>query len=46
MYYKEDIINGVLCFKTTPNGEWREFSKENLTKRIKELEEKINNVNR
>jgi hypothetical protein len=45
MYYKEDVINGVLCCKTTPNGEWRELSKETLTNRIKSLEEKINNVN-
>lgn len=22
MYYLEEIINGVLCFKTFPNGAW------------------------
>ena len=24
MYYEEKIINGVLMYRTTPNGEWRE----------------------
>ena len=23
MYYREEIINGVLMCKSTPNGEWR-----------------------
>jgi hypothetical protein len=47
MYYKEEVINGVLCWKGTPGGEWIPFTPEQLTKRlmvvsdlrIKELEE-------
>lgn len=38
MYYKETIIDGVLCFKLSPNGEWKEFSKETLSKRVMEAE--------
>ena len=34
MYYKEEIINGVLCYQLTPNGEFQEYSKEELTKRL------------
>lgn len=26
MYYKEAWIDGKLMYKTTPNGEWKEFS--------------------
>lgn len=39
MYYKEKIVNGVLCYKQTPDGEWIEFTKEMLTKRIINLME-------
>lgn len=35
MYYAEKIINGVLHFKNTPNGEWIEVSKEKLTYELK-----------
>jgi hypothetical protein len=41
MYYKEEIINGILHYKLTPNGEWLEVSKETLSKRIKEAEAKV-----
>ncbi len=41
MYYTEEIINGILCYKTTPNGKWKEMSKEKLTKRILELQERL-----
>lgn len=34
MYHREEIINGVLCYKTTPNGEWIEYTKEQLTAKI------------
>jgi hypothetical protein len=38
MYYKEEIINGVLCYKTTPDGEWIAFTPEKLTAKITELQ--------
>ncbi len=34
MYYAEDIINGKLCWKSHPRGEWIEFTQEQLTKKI------------
>lgn len=36
MYYEEKVINGVLCYRGTPDGEWTEFSKQTLTKRLME----------
>ena len=41
MYYAEEIVKGVLCFKTTPKGEWEEFTKEQLSERVKSLNEQI-----
>lgn len=44
MYHEEKIINGKLCWRGTPNGEWIECSKEQLTSKLadskKELYEK------
>lgn len=37
MYYKEQIVNGILCYKNTPDGEWIEKTKEQLTKKITQL---------
>jgi hypothetical protein len=34
MYYREEIINGVLCFKTTPSGEWIQIDAARLTARL------------
>lgn len=31
MYYDEQVINGVLCHRSTPNGEWIPFTAESLT---------------
>jgi len=31
MYYLEEIINGVLCCKTTPHGEFIALTSEQLT---------------
>lgn len=45
MYYAEKIIDGVLHFKTTPNGKWKEFSKQSLTDRITILEGKLKENN-
>ena len=31
MYYKEEVVNGVLCWKDTPDGKWNPFTPEQLT---------------
>ena len=37
MYYEERIIGGVLCYRTTPNGRFKQMSAEMLTVRVQEL---------
>ena len=44
MYYIEEVRNGVICCKTTPHGEWKELSKELLTKRILRLQLEVDNL--
>ena len=34
MYYVEDIINGILMYKTTPDGAWKQCSIEKMSERI------------
>jgi len=34
MYYKEEVINGVLCWKGSPNGEWHPLTAKQLTERL------------
>lgn len=41
MYYKEEIIDGILCWKGTPNGAWIEKTKEQLTDEIVKLKAEI-----
>jgi hypothetical protein len=31
MYYEEKAINGILCHRGTPDGEWIPFTYEELT---------------
>ena len=38
MYYEEQIINGVLCWRNTREGDFKEYSKTELTQRVKKLE--------
>ena len=44
MYYAEEIVNGVLCFKTTPDGEWTPLSLTVLTERLTEANKRINEL--
>lgn len=37
MYYDEQVINGVLCHRGTPNGKWIPFTVEQLTARLQEF---------
>jgi hypothetical protein len=41
MYYKEEIINGILMFRNTPKGEWRQCSVEKMGQKIMDLEDEI-----
>lgn len=34
MYYKEEVVNGILCWKDTPNGKWNPFTSEQLTMQL------------
>ena len=44
MYHVEKIINGVLCFKSTPNGEWIPFSVQEITRRLKQTKTSLKNM--
>ena len=33
MYYEEKIIDGILCYRCTPKGDWTKFSIESLSER-------------
>lgn len=39
MYYQERVINGILCCRHNPGGEWIEMSKKvvNLKVRVNDL---------
>ena len=37
MYYDEQVIGGVLCYRSTPNGEWIPFTSKELTEKYMEL---------
>ena len=41
MYYKEELINGIWCYKLLPNAEWKPFSIKQLNEKISELKEQI-----
>lgn len=56
MYHEEKIINGVLCYRTTPDSEFREYTKEQLTtifiemqrfeKEVEKLKNRLRAINR
>ena len=41
MFYQEEIISGILCWRGTPQGDWVEFTQVQLTEKIVKLKEKI-----
>lgn len=45
MYYREKVIEGVLCFQTKPNGQWHQLSLEQLTNRIVNLRKEVDGLN-
>jgi hypothetical protein len=44
MYYLERVIDGILCYRLTPNGTWHELSNKELTKRLLAAEAKISEL--
>jgi len=46
MYYQERLINGVLMYKGTPNGDWKQCSIEKMSERIIELESELRDARR
>lgn len=40
MYYEEQVRNGVLCYRSTPDGEWAPMSAERLTAMLLELRQR------
>ena len=45
MYYQEKIINGVLCFRTSPNASFKEYSIEYLSQRVLDLQLEVSQLN-
>ena len=41
MYYEEQIINGVLMFRITPDDDWRQCSIEKMSRRIVEMDAEV-----
>ena len=31
MYFEQKVIDGILCHRSTPDGEWVKYSQEDLT---------------
>jgi len=46
MYYREKVIDGILCFQTTPNGEWKKLTSEQLTNKIVNLKNDVSELNK
>lgn len=34
MFYEEKVVSGVLCHRSTPDGEWVQYTPESLTKAV------------
>ena len=37
MFHEEKVINGVLCWRGTPDGDWIEYSSRQLTEKLMEV---------
>ena len=33
MFYEEQMVNGIMCWRNTPTGEWTQFTIEELSQR-------------
>ena len=41
MYHEEKVIDGILCWRGTPDGEWTKYSAKKLTEIIIKQKQKI-----
>jgi hypothetical protein len=41
MYHDEKIINGILYWRGTPNGEWTQYTLTQLTAKIERLRRQV-----
>ena len=41
MYYEEQVVNGVLSYRTTPNGKWEPCSLEIITTALVQARERL-----
>ena len=44
MYYEEKVIDGILCWRNSPNGEWNQFTLEALTTAYRALSSRENDL--
>jgi hypothetical protein len=44
MYYEEKLVNGVLCWRNTPNGEWNAFDVREMTRKYLVLKDEHDNI--
>ena len=44
MYYEEKMIRGQLCWRGTPNGKWRVYTKYQITQRYLEAVKRMDEL--
>jgi len=44
MYYEEKVIDGVLCWRNKPGGQWTPFANAQLTARLLNMEDRISDL--
>lgn len=44
MYHDETIINGVLCHRGTPDGEWVPYTQTELTSKLVEVHARVTEI--
>ena len=42
MYYEEQMINGVMCYRTDPDGEFIPYTLEALSQRYESMQQAVN----
>lgn len=38
MFYEEKLIDGIMCYRTKPDGEWTQYPTEELSRRYDQVE--------
>lgn len=41
MYYEEKLIDGVLCYRITPDGDWDQYDLKELSRRYVNLQQEF-----